>query len=135
MKAKLSTTKRRRLLQVLVLALAGIPLEGARASVAVEDLADYDVVRIVVPVRGLDLDRPKDAAKFYSRIRYAARNACAYAGARDLYLATWSRRCENQAIDEAVETVDRPLVTAAHLRAALSRRGAIPKLLSSDWRE
>jgi UrcA family protein len=107
----------------------------ARASVPVKDMADFDVVQIVVPARDLNLDRPQNAAKLYSRIRYAARDACAYAGARDLYMAAWSRRCENHAIEQAVETIDRPLVTAAHLRAALSRRSATPKLLSSDWRE
>jgi UrcA family protein len=135
MNALLSTTKRRRLLQALVLALAGNPFEGARASVAVKDRDFYDVVQVVVSFRDLDVDRPEDAAKLYSRIRHAARDACAYVGTRDPYFATWSRRCANQAIDQAVEAVDRPLVTAAHLRAVLSKRGATPKLLSSRWQE
>jgi UrcA family protein len=134
MNALLSTTKRRHLLPLLMLALIGNPMAGAQNSAAATSISD-EVVQIVVTARGLDLDRSTDAARFYGRIRSAARNACVIGGSRSHYLAAMSRQCAKHAINRAVTTLDRPLVTAAHLRATTVRRGGTPKLLGNRTQE
>jgi UrcA family protein len=83
---------------------------GAASAAGAADAASIEK-SITVRISDIDLSTPAGAATFYRRVRDAAHRVCN---------AGWStdRACEKNAVAAAVSRVDRPLVTALHLRSA-----------------
>jgi UrcA family protein len=67
-----------------------------------------------VQVADLDLTNRRDAYVLYERIGYAARIVCT-TGVLSARRTEWSR-CVRSAVDEAVDGVNAPLLTALHLQ-------------------
>jgi UrcA family protein len=76
-----------------------------------------DVRRVTVRFGDLNLEQPRGVAKLYGRLRLAAAQVCGdpQQPGEALMSAEW-RACVAQAVERAVVTVDRPAVTAYHLR-------------------
>lgn len=91
--------------------------------------ADADPFRIVEgradAVYGdLNLSNPADAQTMLDRLRHAARQSCGIMAERDpyyrsnrLFVATQFRKCQRQALHDAVAKLNRPLVTQAYASA------------------
>jgi UrcA family protein len=62
----------------------------------------------------LDVSRPQDAARLYSRIRAAAERVCSPFDAAGLAAKQHLDACINKAISEAVTTVDRPALSRVY---------------------
>ncbi len=120
MKAKLSGG---RVLVEVVLLCVGLSCAGMAAAGA-DTPAEISGVRSA-PVRygDLDLNRPADARKLYSRIRLAARHVCGNPDIRNLADVARSQPCLEQAVDDAVARVNSPELTAIHYNSQrLARR-------------
>jgi UrcA family protein len=61
-----------------------------------------------------DLTRPESAQKLYVRIQRAARVVCREPDIRDLPVRAAYLQCYNQAVDNAVATVNASALTALH---------------------
>ena len=72
-----------------------------------------DVRSVTVSYGDLDLSSPAGANTLYRRIQAAARQVCGHAGADLIEQSTW-RGCYRNAIGEAVDKVNNPLLTAMH---------------------
>lgn len=90
------------------LALAG-PADGPSLTVSYADL---------------NLSNPAGAAALYRRIQQAARTICGRNGTRDLHGNLLSSACYESAVENAVATVDAPMLTAMH------RNGKLPATAS-----
>jgi UrcA family protein len=68
-----------------------------------------------VKFRDLDLSSPKGIATLYQRIERAARLVCTDSSAPwDGERVTTFQRCYDAAIEDAVATIDQPMLTALH---------------------
>ncbi len=83
-------------------------------TIAASQPETIEVRKVTVSIHGLDSSRPNDAAALYQRLRTAARNVCSEHGSKDMAARSDARRCDATALERAVKSVDRPLVTAAH---------------------
>jgi UrcA family protein len=81
-----------------------------------------DVPSVIVSYADLDLSNPAGADTLYERIKAAARKVCAPLATKELSRIGLWRDCYEQAVSNAVATIDRPTLTAAH-RAARSATG------------
>jgi UrcA family protein len=121
MKLRIDSPKTRRVLTRIAL-VPVLAFAGSCAASANADSADQRVVsQVTVPIQGLDLSQPTDAAVLYQRLRNAARQVCAENGRRDMAARRDARRCEETALENAVRRVDKPRVTAAHRHSRLKR--------------
>jgi len=87
-------------------ALAATLLALAPGSAHADD-SFYVQKALHVQVADLDASSPADAATLYRRIREAARQVCDNGTSID-------RDCVQRAVNDAVRTADRPLVTRLH---------------------
>lgn len=72
---------------------------------------------VTVNYADLDISRPAGAQALYNRIKHAARSVCAPLESQQLRrMALW-RECYEQAVANAVATIDRPALTALHQAA------------------
>ena len=79
---------------------------------------------IVVRFGDLNLSNPEGAAVLYQRIQRAARRACKDPWASDYSLpSTRTRKCIDDAVDIAVNTVNRTTLTAMHKEKSTRRYG------------
>jgi UrcA family protein len=92
---------------------------AAAASLSAADQAR----QVTVSLQDLNASRPDDAAKLYQRLRKAARVVCSEHGRRDMVARRDEIRCEMLALEQAVRSLDKPLVTAAHVNWR-SKRGS-----------
>jgi UrcA family protein len=91
--------KRHALIAMAALAAA---LTGSLASATtVDDGANQKVVHY----SDLDLSRPEDARRLYTRIRIAARTVCENFRSPDLQLAQIYKQCRDKAVADAVAKV------------------------------
>ena len=74
------------------------------------------VKNVKVNYTRFDAEQPDQAAKLYSRIRFAAREACGEPDVRQLYLLKGYQSCYEQAVELAVAKVNAPALTAIHQR-------------------
>lgn len=109
--------KRFALLSALLLA------STAHAADFVVAPGDVVVHRVKVDYQDLDLRQTDHADRLYQRLRYAARDACREHGRRDLAARSAEQRCVVAALDRAVRSIDKPLVTAAHEKFQSSKSG------------
>lgn len=78
-----------------------------------------EVPRITVSYADLDLTRAEGAQTLYRRLRAAARQVCdAGHDMRALAERARYRACVDKALEEAVRTIDRDVLTALHRRKA-----------------
>jgi UrcA family protein len=77
---------------------------------------DYNVtVAIHVSTAGLDLNRPADARKFYTRLEYAARVACTRGNRVDLVPVDNLQGCYEKALGGAIRSAKTPTLTQIYL--------------------
>ncbi len=105
---------------VLSVALAVI---GSPATLA-DTAADPPASR--VRYGDLDLAREDGIQTLYSRVRAAARRVCEVGVSRDVVLQAQSRRCAENAVENAVARLGNPRVSALH--AAGGRQPATPRI-------
>jgi UrcA family protein len=94
--------------------LLGVALcAGGFLSVAIAAEPEPDHVELKVTAWGLNLGTPEGAATFLDRLTVAAKNACG--GQGDLNQIAAYKRCYNQAIFNAVRTVNQPRLIQAYV--------------------
>ncbi len=83
--------------------------------------ADWDVGQVTVHFGDLNLEQPQGVAVLYRRVKFAAERACGEPRMTGSFIISdYWRSCVAQAIEGAVVTLDRPLVTAYHRAHAAS---------------
>lgn len=94
----------------------GLAVTLITAVVPFESRADAPTERpsVVVRFAELDLQRAEGAATLYARLQHAARFVCDDATLVDGEARRAVRRCVRGALDDAVERIDRPLLTRLH---------------------
>jgi len=76
---------------------------------------DDDVRSVKVHFGDLDLNSPAGAERLYKRLSVAARDVCGEEwDIIDLQQLADIRECRSDAVEDAVTTVDRPMLTAAY---------------------
>jgi UrcA family protein len=104
--------------RILISALiAGLVCAGEAALFATATSAAETTDSVTVRYTDLNLDRPRDVARLYQRIRVAAQGIC---GVRDFAFTAWLdsvwQNCVDTAVAQAVARVDRPALSAYHQR-------------------
>jgi UrcA family protein len=84
------------------------------ANLASASTPDDGPKQSVVNFSDLDLSRPGDAHRLYSRIKYAARQVCDNNPSSELYLLKLYETCMAKAINDAVAQVQSVQVAAIH---------------------
>ena len=84
---------------------------GASAATAT---ATMTLKSVNVSYVAADLTRPESAQKLYVKIQRAARVVCREPDVRDLPIRAAYLQCYNQAVDNAVATVNASVLTALH---------------------
>lgn len=123
MQLRIDSPRTRRVLTWIALVPVLAFVASSTASADADRADQREVSKVTVPIRGLNLSQPNDAAILYQRLRNAARQVCAEHGRRDMAARRDERRCEEIALENAVRWVDQPHVTAAHLHSR-PKRGA-----------
>ena len=93
-------------------ALCGVIASSFAALPAASD--SFAPLTVRVKFGDLDVSRPQDAAVLYGRIRAAAERVCSPYGASGLAAKTHLDACINEAISNAVTTVDAPALSRVH---------------------
>ena len=107
---KSTIAKRCALICVATIA-AGLAVNQASAAPSDDDA----VKSVVVRFSDLNLTQPQDAQTLYSRIQRAAREACGDAESVDLARFARYHNCVDQAVTNAVATVNVRQVTEIHM--------------------
>jgi len=104
--------------RILISALiAGLVCLGEAALFAEATSAAELPQSVTVRYSDLNLDRPTDVGRLYSRIRGAAESVCGEPDpAYDFWVNPAWQRCVNDAIGRAVLQVDRPALSAYYQR-------------------
>jgi UrcA family protein len=111
---------------------AVIGCSAAQASnVSKDPSATNERYQNVVRYADVDLSRIDGAITVYGRIRQAANAVCESLDSRVLGLAEKHRACVNQAIADAVASVDRPLLSQYHQLRTTGDKGALVQLASN----
>ena len=111
---------------------AVIGCSAAQASnVSKDPSAANERYQNVVRYADVDLSRIDGAITVYGRIRQAANAVCESLDSRVLGLAEKHRACVNQAIADAVASVDRPLLSQYHQLRTKGDKGALVQLASN----
>jgi UrcA family protein len=79
------------------------------------------IVRISVSAAGLDFNRPADAREVYSRLYFAARNACGNGNRVGLEPPPSFENCYERALGGAVRFVNRPQLNLVYLETHTRR--------------
>ena len=119
--------------RALTIGLAAvIGCSAAQASnVSRDPSAANERYQNVVRYADVDLSRIDGAITVYGRIRQAANAVCESLDSRVLGLAEKHRACVNQAIADAVASVDRPLLSQYHQLRTKGDKGALVQLASN----
>jgi UrcA family protein len=88
---------------------------GARVRAAADTVVDVQRVRY----GDLNLNTEAGAEVLYRRLRQAADQACTPFGILDAGVRASWRACYDKAMDSAVASVNKPMVTALHNRLSL----------------
>jgi len=109
-----STIAKRCALICVATVAAGLAVNQASAAPS-----DEAVKSVVVRFSDLDLSQPQDARTLYSRIQRAAQLACGEAETADLARFARYHNCIEQAVTNAVATVNVHQVTEIHQAQSL----------------
>jgi UrcA family protein len=113
---------------VLTLLATSSAIDAAQYSSMAVNSAGYS--QVVVRVSDLDLSQPEGAQTMLSRLKVAARKVCNNTYRESDMSTLWaSRACKKQAMDQAVASVNSPLVTAMYGRPVQNMSGA-PSLIA-----
>ncbi len=105
-----------------------VAIVGALLSGGVEAGA-YDVqIAIRVNTQGLDLQQPSGARTLYDRLEHAAQVACTHGNRVDLKPIYNPKECRDQALGEAVHSVNAPLLTQVYLQSHTLQQAAAHKI-------
>src|ERR1700719_2412247 len=120
-------------LRAMTISLAAvIGCSAALASnVSKDESATNERHQYVVRFADVDLSSIDGAITVYSRIRQAANAVCESLDSRVLGLMEKHRACVNQAIADAVASVDRPLLSQYHQLRTKGDKGALVHLASN----
>jgi UrcA family protein len=103
---------------ILALCAAGVATLAMSGAALASTGLDARSVR--VSYADLDLTRDADAARLFARLQQAADAVCDVGSRRELYVEAPYWACVNQALGEAVATVNNANVTARYNRTAAS---------------
>jgi UrcA family protein len=88
---------------------------GVAAALLVSGFAQAtDVRRLEVSYGDLDLAKPEHATALYWRIQHAAHNVCEINTTPASRALLLERKCVERAVDEAIQSVDNPNLTAIY---------------------
>ncbi len=102
---------------ISVAILATSLLTSAASAEAINTLG-REPVTVHVSTLGVDFSSAEGVRSFHARLKSAAKDACR-SDDRTLAAVAADRACARQALDEAVRSVDRPVLTAFHSGAQL----------------
>lgn len=97
----------------------------------------YDVkVAIHASTRGIDLKQPAGAQELYRRIQHAADAVCTYGNRLDLKPVESFANCHEDALGNAVRSVNAPLLTEIYLQSHTVQQASsygirVPKQVAS----
>ena len=100
---------------MLKTALAAAAAACALAAVAGQAQAltvERDANPVTITAQGVDFQNPASVDAFYQRIRLAAREACDSRNSFDRAVVLADRACAQNAVNQAVASLSRPLLTA-----------------------
>jgi UrcA family protein len=100
-------------------------------AVSKDQSASNERYQYVVRYADVDLSRIDGAMTVYRRIRQAANAVCESLDSRVLGLVEKHRACVNQAIADAVASVNRPLLSQYHQLRSKGDKGAVVQLASN----
>ncbi|MGC3984410.1 MAG: UrcA family protein [Pseudorhodoferax sp.] len=96
--------------------LAGCGIVGSLLCADTAAAAGHEVtITIAVSTQGLDLTRPADAQKLYTRLRNAAWLACNQGRRADLIASDNPQGCSEKALGAAIRSAILPLLTQLYL--------------------
>jgi UrcA family protein len=123
-------TNTARALTICIAATLGFSAADVSAGSLSNDTSVTGVARAVVRFPDLDLSRIEGVTKLYGRIAHAARDVC------DPLWTQWRipeyRTCVDQAIANAVATVNRPLLTQYHQLRTKGDKAALVRLANAQ---
>jgi UrcA family protein len=108
------TATRSRLAPVARFLAVPVMLAAAVLAAAAARADDGDFATYRVSYADLDLSTLQGAATLYGRLETASQIVCRTYEGRGVALRTAHRNCVHQALESAVERVDRPTLTAYH---------------------
>ncbi|HEV7715092.1 MAG TPA: UrcA family protein [Steroidobacteraceae bacterium] len=76
---------------------------------------DTEQVKIEISYADLNLAKADQAGELYTRIERAARNLCRVNNGPSSHALKLERECQAKAVDNAVQSVDHPNLTAVYL--------------------
>ncbi len=98
---------------------------GAALVVGNAEARVFDVkVAIHVSTQGIDVKQPAGAQELYRRIQHAAYAACTYGDRVDLKPADDVDKCHEEALGNAVRSVNAPLLTEVYLQTHTVQQAA-----------
>jgi UrcA family protein len=103
-----------------ILGAAAVACALSAGTVSAKEVA----VSVQVSHQGLDLSKPADAKKFYTRLQNAAWLVCTRGTRADLLPADDPIRCVEKALGDAVHASNQPLVTQIYLATHTLREAA-----------
>lgn len=98
----------------LLLSVTPARAETPHTSLAMDEV---EVHSETVHFSDLNLASSKDAQRLYTRLRRAAENVCGDYDLRDFVDSKEARKCEDDAVSDAVAKVNRPMLTAVYDRS------------------
>ncbi len=118
-------------LRAVTIGLAAVIGCSAAHASSNDQSATKERHQYVVRYADVDLSKIDGAITVYSRIRQAANGVCESLDSRVLGLVEKHRACVNQAIADAVASVNRPLLSQYHQLRTKGDKGAVVQLASN----
>jgi UrcA family protein len=103
-----------RAIAICVAATLGFNADASAAGPSNAQSVGNGALTYVVRFADLDLSNIKGTTELYGRLRIAARVVCEPLESRDLRIAAMHEACMQTAIANAVESVNRPLLSQYH---------------------
>jgi UrcA family protein len=112
--------------------ILGFSAAAASAGTSNSQLVSDGVNKYIVRFPDLDLSKADGAAVLYSRLRRAAAIVCSPLDSRSLGMAVQYRGCVDYAIDGAVASVGRPMLSQYHESHVKSDKSAVAQLARAN---
>ncbi len=100
----------------LALGFSGFAMAKGSAAAS-----DAEPAKAEISYADLNLANPNDAKHLYTRIEHAAYNVCSVTFGSPVYAMQMQRKCARQAIEQAVQSVGSPNLTAVYMADAVKR--------------
>ena len=110
---------------LIVAAVAAAALSGPAMAYQLKTLPGGEQVRVVtLPTTKVNFNDAAQAKAFFAQVKHAANEACV-APSLSANIARPDRDCVADAVRQAVQTANRPLLTAAYSGEAVSANRAL----------